>query len=105
MAAGGRVSVSGHHIVLPVGHHTRIRKTGKAQTMKPAAIIGIILIVLGALALLTKGFSFTQRETHDLGPIEITTTDKKHVPIAPILGGLAIAGGVALLFVGNRRRA
>ena len=71
--------------------------------MKPAAIIGIVLIVLGAIALITKGFSFTKRETHDLGPIEITTQDKQHIPIEPILAGLAIAGGVALLFVGNRR--
>lgn len=71
--------------------------------MKPAGIVGIVLIVLGVVALLTKGFNFTRRETHDLGPIEITTTDNKHVPIEPILGGLAIAAGVALLFVGNRR--
>jgi len=72
--------------------------------MKPAAIFGIILIVLGVLALVMKGFSFTERETHDLGPIEVTTKDTKRVPIEPILGGLAIAGGVALLFVSNRRR-
>ena len=72
--------------------------------MKPAAIIGILLIVLGAISLVTKGFSFTERETHDLGPIEVTTKDTKHVPIAPILGGLAIAGGVALLLVGSRRQ-
>jgi hypothetical protein len=71
--------------------------------VRPAAILGIVLIVLGAVALITKGFSFTKRETHDLGPIEVTTKDTKHVPIEPILAGLAIAGGVALLFVGNRR--
>ena len=73
--------------------------------MRPAGIFGIILIVLGVLALVTKGFSFTKRETHDLGPVDITTSERERVPIAPILGGLAIAGGVALLFVGNRRRA
>lgn len=71
--------------------------------MKPAAIFGIILIILGAASLVTKGFSFTKKETHDLGPIDITTKETKHVPIAPILGGLAIAGGVVLLFTGNRR--
>ncbi|HEV8123257.1 MAG TPA: hypothetical protein VGP80_03365 [Gemmatimonadales bacterium] len=71
--------------------------------MKPAAIFGIILIILGAVSLVTKGFNFTKTETHDLGPIDITTKDTKHVPIAPILGGIAIAAGVVLVFTGNRR--
>lgn len=72
--------------------------------MRPAGIFGIILIALGVVALVTKGFSFTKQETHDLGPLEVTTTEKERVPVAPIVGGLAIAAGVALLFVGNRRR-
>lgn len=73
--------------------------------MRPAAIFGVILIVLGALALVTKGFSFTKRETHDLGPIEVTVKEQKQLPIVPILGGLVIAGGVVLVLVGSRRRA
>ena len=98
------MSISGRHIVLPAGHrHTHIRKTRKARTMRPAAIFGVILIVLGVLALVTKGFNFTKRETHDLGPIDVTTKETKHVPIEPILGGLAIAAGVVLVFAGNRR--
>ncbi len=71
--------------------------------MKPAAIFGILLIILGAVSLVTKGFSFTKKDTHDLGPIDITTKDTKHVPIAPIVGGVIIAAGVALVLVGNRR--
>ena len=73
--------------------------------MRPAAIFGVLLIVVGALALVTKGFSFTQKETHDLGPIDVTTKETKHVPIAPILAGVAIAGGVVLLFAGGKRQA
>lgn len=72
--------------------------------MKPAGIFGIILIVLGIVALTYKGFSYTDRDDVDLGPVEITVKDKKTVPISPILGGLAVAGGIALVFVGFRKR-
>ena len=71
--------------------------------MKPAGIFGIILIVLGIVALTYKGFSYTDRDDVDLGPVEITVKDKKTVPISPILGGLAVAGGIALVFVGFRK--
>jgi hypothetical protein len=72
--------------------------------MKPAGIFGIILIVLGVLALVFKGFSFTDRDTHDLGPVEIVTKDRETVPLSPILGGAAIVGGIALLFASRRSR-
>jgi uncharacterized membrane protein HdeD (DUF308 family) len=73
--------------------------------MRPAGIFGILLIILGVLALTYRSFSFTDRDTHDLGPIEITTEDKETVPISPILGGLAIVGGIALLVSSRRTRA
>lgn len=72
--------------------------------MRPAAILGVILIVLGVLGLALGGFSFTQREkVLDLGPIEATVEDRETVPISPVLGVLAIVGGVVLLAVGARR--
>jgi uncharacterized membrane protein HdeD (DUF308 family) len=73
--------------------------------MKPAGILGIILIVLGVLALTLKSFSFTDRESHDLGPVDIVTEEKETVPISPILGGLAIVGGIALLVTSRKSRA
>jgi uncharacterized membrane protein len=73
--------------------------------MKPAGILGIILIVLGVLALAMKSFSFTDRESHDLGPVDIVTEEKETVPISPILGGLAIVGGIALLVSSRKSRA
>jgi hypothetical protein len=73
--------------------------------VKPAGIFGIILIVLGVLALVYKGFSFTDRDSHDLGPVDIVTEDKETVPVSPILGGAAIVGGIALLFASRKSRA
>ena len=72
--------------------------------MKPATIIGIILIVLGVVGLALGGFSFTEKEkVLDVGPIEATAEDKETVPIPPILAGLALVGGIALVAVGARR--
>jgi len=67
-------------------------------------IIAIVLIAIGVVSLAYQGITYTTREKIvDLGPIQ-ATADKKHtVPLPPILGGLALAGGVVLLVVGGRR--
>jgi drug/metabolite transporter (DMT)-like permease len=72
--------------------------------MKPITIVGILLIVLGVVGLALGGFSFTRKEkVVDLGPIEATADKKESVPVPPILGALAIVGGVVLVAVGSRR--
>jgi hypothetical protein len=72
--------------------------------MKPLSVIGIVLVVLGVLALVYQGFTYTTKETViDLGPIHATADRQKTVPLPPVLGILAIAGGVALLVVGSRK--
>ena len=72
--------------------------------MKPATIIGIILIVVGVSGFALGGFSFTQKEkVLDVGPIEATAEDKETVPIPPLLAGLAVVGGIVLVAVGARR--
>jgi hypothetical protein len=74
--------------------------------MKPIAIAGLILIVLGLAALVYQGVSYTSRETViDIGPITATAERQKTLPIPPVLGILAVAGGVALLVAGVRQRA
>lgn len=71
--------------------------------MKPAAIAGIVLIVLGLAALAYQGFSYTSRETViDIGPIKATADTQKTVPIPPIAGIIAVVAGVALVFAGKR---
>lgn len=74
--------------------------------MKPAAILGIVLIVVGLAALAYQGFTYTTREkVLDLGPIEATAERSRTVPIPPVLGIVAVAAGVVLVVVGGRKRA
>ena len=73
--------------------------------MKPTALAGIVLVILGVVALAYQGFSYTHREkVLDVGPIHATADKKETVAIPPIVGVLAIAGGIALLVVGSKRR-
>lgn len=66
-------------------------------------LLGIILIVLGVLALAFGGFSYTRREkVLDLGPIHATADTQRSVPIAPIVGLAALVGGIALVVAGTR---
>jgi uncharacterized membrane protein YidH (DUF202 family) len=71
----------------------------------PVKLIGIILIVLGVVALAAGGFSYTDREkVLDLGPLQATTETQRTFPVAPIAGVAAVAAGIALVVVGSRKR-
>ena len=68
-------------------------------------IVGIILIVVGAIALAYGGITYTSREkVLDIGPIEATAERERTIPLPPVLGALAVAGGIVLLVVGGRKR-
>jgi hypothetical protein len=68
-------------------------------------ILGIILIVVGAIGLLYGGFSYTRRrDTVRMGPMSATIEQRESVPFPPILGGIAVVAGIALLFVGRRKK-
>jgi uncharacterized membrane protein len=72
--------------------------------MKPIFLVGILLIVLGGLALAYQGFNYTHQErVLDLGPIHATAEEHEHVSIPPILGGLALVGGIVLVATGARK--
>jgi len=72
--------------------------------MKPVTLLGILLVVLGALALAYQGFNYTRQEkVLDVGPIHATAERQERVSIPPLLGGLALVGGVALLVLGAKR--
>lgn len=74
--------------------------------MKTFTLLGIVLIALGAAALIYQGFTYTTRETViDIGPIHATADRERTFPLPPVLGIAAIAGGVALMMAGGRRRA
>jgi hypothetical protein len=72
--------------------------------MKSTSTLAMILIVLGVVALLYQGITYTKRETVlDLGPIHATADRQKTIPLSPILGIAAVAGGVVLLLTGARK--
>ena len=72
--------------------------------MRPAGIIGIVLIIIGVLAFALGGISYTRREkVIDAGPLQVSADKEKTIPLPPLLGGLCLAGGVVLVIVGSRR--
>ena len=72
--------------------------------MKPVTLVGIALIVLGVLALAYQGVTYTTREkVIDLGPLQASVEKKKSIPLPPIVGALALAGGVVMVIIGSRK--
>jgi hypothetical protein len=75
--------------------------------MKPAGILGIILIVIGIIALAYGWFgsvSYTTRENvAKFGPLEVNQEKEHRVPVGPIVGGVCLVGGIVLLVAGGRR--
>jgi len=71
--------------------------------MKSATLIGLLLIVLGIGALAYQGFSYkTQEKILDIGSLEATAETTKTIPVPPILGVLAVVGGVAIVIATAR---
>lgn len=72
--------------------------------MKTNTLIGIILIVLGIVAIGYQGITYTTREkVVDLGPIQVSADTTKTVPLPPILGGIALIGGIVLLVIEGKK--
>ena len=74
--------------------------------MKPMTIVGVVLVVLGVVALVYQGVTYTSRETViDIGPIHATADRERTLPLPPVLGIVAVAGGLVLLVTGARKHA
>jgi uncharacterized membrane protein YidH (DUF202 family) len=68
-------------------------------------VIGSVLVVIGLVSLLLGGFRWTKEKTVvDVGPLKATTEEHKRLPIPPVVGGLALVGGIVLLVIPSRRR-
>jgi len=68
-------------------------------------LVGIILIVLGVLALVYQGIQYTTKEKIvDIGSIKISADTKKTIPVPPIVGGVALVAGITLIFVERRKK-
>ncbi|HET8985153.1 MAG TPA: hypothetical protein VFN03_05285 [Trueperaceae bacterium] len=73
--------------------------------MRQLSIIGVILIVLGIVGFVVQRVSFTQQETAlEVGPLEVTTTTERSIPIPDIAAGAAVVAGLVLVFVGSSKR-
>jgi hypothetical protein len=72
----------------------------------PLALVGMLLVVVGLMALVYQSVSYTSRETVvDIGPLHATADRQKTLPLPPVLGIVAVAGGVVLLVAGMRKHA
>jgi hypothetical protein len=70
----------------------------------PLTLVGIALIVLRIVAFAYKGITYTSREKIiDIGPIQATADTQKTIPLSPLLGGLALVGGIVLVVVGAKK--
>ena len=72
--------------------------------MRATSIAGICLVVVGVLALIYQGITYTKTETLvDFGPIHATTERQKTIPLPPVVGSLAVVGGIIIIVLGGRR--
>jgi len=72
--------------------------------INPITLVGIALIGLGIVAFAYQGITYTSREKIiDIGPIQATADTQKTIPLSPLLGGLALVGGIVLVVVGAKK--
>ena len=73
--------------------------------MKPLMLVGIILIVLGALGVIFGGISYTKNtENADLGPLSVEVEEKERLSIHPALGAVVLVGGLVVTGVAAKRK-
>jgi drug/metabolite transporter (DMT)-like permease len=73
--------------------------------MRPLILAGILFIVLGGFTLAYQGFNYTHRDNVlDVGPIHATVDKHEHVYVSPLLGALALIGGIVMLAAGVRQK-
>ncbi len=72
--------------------------------MKPIILLGIILIVIGIVALAYHGVTYTSREkVFEIGRLEGIKKTEKTIPLPPLLGGAMLGGGILLVIIGTKK--
>lgn len=72
--------------------------------MKTTTLFAVILIALGVVAFGYQGITYTTSEkVVDIGPLQVTEEKTKTFPLPPIVGAIALVGGIVLLVVGNKK--
>ena len=70
----------------------------------PITLVGIALVLVGIVAFVYQGITYTSREKIiDIGPIHATADTQKTIPLSPLVGGAALVGGVVLVLVGAKK--
>jgi hypothetical protein len=65
-------------------------------------ILAIILIVVGIAVFAYQGITYKSKEkVVDLGPVQVTAEKTRTIPLPPIVGGIALVGGIILLLIGK----
>jgi hypothetical protein len=73
--------------------------------MKVGTLVGLILVLLGLVGVVYGGITYTRhREVAHVGPVQVTASEERTIPISPIVGGVAIIAGVALIMAVRRAR-
>jgi hypothetical protein len=73
--------------------------------MKTTLIIAIFLIAIGVVAFAYQGITYTTREkVVDIGPLQVTADTTRTLPLPPIIGAIALVGGIVVLVVGTRKK-
>ena len=86
-----------------LGYMASVLQPRYAMTMR--RVIGLVLVVIGIVALLWGGVFWTDRDTVvDAGPLQVQTEETEGVGIPPVLGIISLVGGLALLLIPDRRR-
>jgi hypothetical protein len=74
--------------------------------MKPLALVGVLLIVLGLAGLALGHFSFTtQKKVVDIGPVTASVAEEHSIAIPDIAGVAAVIAGAVMVAMGQRRGA
>jgi hypothetical protein len=72
--------------------------------MKATGIVGIILIIVGVVALIYGGITYTShKKSVNVGPVHASASTHKTIPLPPVLGGVLLAAGIVLMALGARR--
>jgi hypothetical protein len=84
--------------------HAKVRRTiAEGFIMKVGTLVGLILVVLGVIGVAYGGISYTRkREVAHVGPVQVTAREEHTIPISPIVGGIAIIAGAALIIAVRR---
>jgi hypothetical protein len=72
--------------------------------MKPTIMFSIILVVIGIVSFGYQGITYTTREkVVDIGPLSIEADKTSTIPLPPVIGAIALAGGIGLLILGRKK--